>query len=902
MKIALFPKYFIRSLSAKGKRKFFSAGYKMLYPECSNSGLTPWQHYLMIGKPRGYDNGNHPPRGMFYPEGYLLNYPDVKKVGFDPWQHYVLHGKSEGRNNGLTDYTISMAGHESEAVRAIYLDPFHALKEKLSRTNNIKKVLLIGHDFSVTGAPISLLDIAKILISDGYAVDIAVKGRSNVSEIHIYDGIGADVFILPDSYECFPDAEKAIKNYDLVIVNTVVMAAYAELCKKLNIPHIWFVREDLPGICRYFKRIKSCEQRFLDDYENVVCVSKYVADCVSDNYKIQCRYINNFINDRFSADVKDRKDIESFESRPKTFAVVGSVESRKAQESVVAAFLYLSAKPDCKDKWKLFFIGNSGRNALDPALGVKLQNVTRNVPNVVWCGQVTENKWELFNSIDFFIVPSLEEASSRVAIEAAMLGKPLIATTHVGAKYLTENNAGFLYEPGNAVELRGIVLKCLGMTYEEYNKFSRQIRSNYEQTSSFSVYYKSLSSAIRDASERCRANHEQVKNTASSNSFLRDICSGKNVSSFGSLEYINFIDFSRCSGQTHGSAAGNSASHTSEGAVGVVVPVYNGIEHLKVLIPSLFKNTDLAHKFIFVNDCSNEETSAFLAEAIRGHDDCVLVRNEKNLGFVKSINRGAAKALESCSNFVMLNSDTEVPSGWLSRLMRPIFEDDGISSVTPLSNRCNIFSFPFSERRERNDIFLKEFGLEGINEAIRNSSADRYIDLPTGHGFCMAISGKAWKKLGGLNDALFGRGFGEENEWSLRAELEGFRNILMPGLYVAHHEKGSFTSEEKKANCAASAEIITVMFPSYRLRVQNFIREYPSADSIVSIYLSLAKQRGFQVEQFKNLTGFMERLSGNDGIFVLKTQDVTKIAVKLLGETIFVGNAKNLDKAGVYNS
>ena len=336
--------------------------------------------------------------------------------------------------------------------------------------------------------------------------------------------------------------------------------------------------------------------------------------------------------------------------------------------------------------------------------------------------------------------------------------------------------------------------------------------------------------------------------------------------------------------------------------VGIVVPVYNGLEHLEVLIPSLFKNTDLAHKFIFVDDCSDKETADFLAEAVSGRNDCVLIHNERNLGFVKSINRGAAKALESCSNFVMLNSDTEVPFGWLGRLMKPIFEDETVSSVTPLSNRCNIFSFPFWEKRERNDAFLNEFGLEEINKAIQDSSVDGYIDIPTGHGFCMAISGKAWKMIGGLNEALFGRGFGEENEWSLRAELDGFRNVLLPELYVAHHEKGSFSSEEKKANCAAAKDIISVMFPSYRHRVDNFIREYPLSGSVVSIYISLARHKGLSAEIFTDSSHFMTRLSGDDGIFVMKAQGITKIAVKLLGETILVGNARNLEKTGIYSS
>lgn len=798
--------------------------------------------------------------------------------------------------NCLNDSYMRLAGHDKEAVRTVYLAP----DRYGVRQQNSKRVLFIGHEFTVTGAPASLLDIAKLLIAEGYLVDIAVKNTPKVSDLHMYDGIGADVFLLPTSTKCVENAESIVSGYDLVIVNTIIMGAYAELCRTLGIPHLWFIREDLPSIEHYFVIIPGCRERFLGDAENILCVSKYVADCVNEKYEIKCRYINNFINDCFSTEAgRQQKNAVSETGRVRTFAVVGSVHKRKSQESAAAAFMYLSATPGYKDRWKLLFIGKYGRECPNPDLGEKLESVTRNIPNIVWCGQVTENKFDLFRTADFFIIPSLEEASSRVAIEAAMLGKPVIVTSHVGAKYLADSNAGFVYEPGNTAELRDIIIRCLDMTDDEYLKMSRQVRLNYEKTSSPSVYYKALSAIILDADERCGALSGKAETAGGMRSVLRSLGSGKNVITAEHFEYIKFADLADYGKHAEWVPSGKPAKKGRYAAVGVVIPVYNGIEHLKVLLPSLFKNTDLPHLFVFVDDCSGAETAEFLSDAIKDRDDCVLVKNETNLGFVKSINRGAAKALESCGNFVMLNSDTEVPSGWLGRIMKPFLEDEKISSVTPLSNRCNIFSFPFFDRRERNDVFLKEFGLEGINEAIRSSGAGRYINLPTGHGFCMAVSGKVWEKIGGLNEALFGRGYGEENEWCQRAELDGFRNILFPGLYVAHHEKGSFTTEEKKANCAASQQVISVMFPSYMRRVRDFTREYPSSDSIVSIYLSLARQKGHQPEVFTDPDLFEKRMSEGDGIFAIRHDGTVKIAVKLLGEVIFVGNARNSEKAGI---
>ena len=100
MKIVVYPIYLVRRWFVEGKAKFFSAGYEVLYPKYNRYGMTPWQHYVVYGRRKGYDDGNHPFEKIFFAEGYLEMYPDVADAGVDPWRHYVLNGKKEGRDNG----------------------------------------------------------------------------------------------------------------------------------------------------------------------------------------------------------------------------------------------------------------------------------------------------------------------------------------------------------------------------------------------------------------------------------------------------------------------------------------------------------------------------------------------------------------------------------------------------------------------------------------------------------------------------------------------------------------------------------------------------------------------------------------------------------------------------------
>ena len=101
MDVALLTKYLIHSLFVHDKHAFFKAGYRVLYPECTKSGMSPWQHYVIYGHGKGFGNGSTPTDAVFFKEGYELEYPDVKAAGVDPWRHYAEKGIAEGRDNGL---------------------------------------------------------------------------------------------------------------------------------------------------------------------------------------------------------------------------------------------------------------------------------------------------------------------------------------------------------------------------------------------------------------------------------------------------------------------------------------------------------------------------------------------------------------------------------------------------------------------------------------------------------------------------------------------------------------------------------------------------------------------------------------------------------------------------------
>lgn len=260
--------------------------------------------------------------------------------------------------------------------------------------------------------------------------------------------------------------------------------------------------------------------------------------------------------------------------------------------------------------------------------------------------------------------------------------------------------------------------------------------------------------------------------------------------------------------------------------IDIIIPVYNGLEHLERLLPALFAHTSGLHRFVFIDDCSPDpEVFPWLEKQLTARTDCLLLRNSVNLGFPATVNRGASL---SSSHFVILNTDTEVPSGWLKRLVAPLFQDHRIASATPFSNAATIFSFPVVVDDETNALFLRMLGLPSMDKAFSGLAPDPdVLAAPTGVGFCMAISRQAWNNATGFNVELFGKGYGEEVDWCRRTLLLGWKHVLVPDVYVSHLHGGSFDPELRRQRRQDSATTLERLYPDYNDAVAEHVRRDP---------------------------------------------------------------------------
>lgn len=255
--------------------------------------------------------------------------------------------------------------------------------------------------------------------------------------------------------------------------------------------------------------------------------------------------------------------------------------------------------------------------------------------------------------------------------------------------------------------------------------------------------------------------------------------------------------------------------------VDIVVPVHNAASDLRRCVESVLDRTGGDYTLLLIDDGSSDPgVASYFADLEQRRDPrIVLERSTVNRGFTYTANRGMR---HSCADVVLLNSDTVVTADWLDALLRCAASDSRIATVTPFSNNAEICSFP---------LFCTDNGCdesadaERIRAAIAGAAVPTYPDLPTGVGFCMFVRRAAIDAIGEF-DLAFGAGYGEENDFCLRASAAGWRNVLADDAFVVHVGARSF--EGRKSDLSArNLDLLVRRHPHYPALVRDYIAADP---------------------------------------------------------------------------
>jgi len=257
--------------------------------------------------------------------------------------------------------------------------------------------------------------------------------------------------------------------------------------------------------------------------------------------------------------------------------------------------------------------------------------------------------------------------------------------------------------------------------------------------------------------------------------------------------------------------------------VAVIVPVYDDLEATRACLESLVRHPEdsLTRRIIVVDDVTPDPEIAAFLDALTHQGHILLLRNTVNLGFAASVNRALAM-LEPDEDALLLNADTVAPSGLCARLARVAYLHDDIATVTPLSNNGEYTSLPV---RFRENPLPSPETLVALDRLAADLGGGEPITLPNGIGFCLYVKRAALDAIGPLS-TQFGRGYGEDIEFCLRAGTAGFRHVCASDVFVGHAGSRSFKSE-KRALVIDNLVQIGHHHPTYRRVSAQFVREDP---------------------------------------------------------------------------
>lgn len=283
----------------------------------------------------------------------------------------------------------------------------------------------------------------------------------------------------------------------------------------------------------------------------------------------------------------------------------------------------------------------------------------------------------------------------------------------------------------------------------------------------------------------------------------------------------------------------------------VIIPVYKSPEWVKLCVYAVMKNTEekYLNKVYLINDCDDELTINCLKNLKKKYGSKIVVeQNEKNLGFVKTTNKGLK--MSTADYALLLNTDCILSKGTIDKLIWHMQQDEQIGLICPISSNAANLTLEMFEG----------FSFSQMNSLLERKFKGKRFDACTVVGNCLMISKECIDKTGVLDEA-YGMGYGEETDYQFKAMRNGFTAKVAIDTYVFHKAEVSFgTSKEKQERLAKNRELF---FSRWGKEYNALNNKYIKNDPIKYIQERITEEdKAINVDTLFYLNGIVQNAGG----------------------------------------
>jgi GT2 family glycosyltransferase len=226
-------------------------------------------------------------------------------------------------------------------------------------------------------------------------------------------------------------------------------------------------------------------------------------------------------------------------------------------------------------------------------------------------------------------------------------------------------------------------------------------------------------------------------------------------------------------------------------AIDIIVPVYKSVELTTRCLDSLADHiheiASRVPRLIVINDSPGDpDVHRMLEEFAHRYSYAIVLENERNLGFVRTVNRGLEIACKAGRDVILVNADTQTFAETLKNLVNAVYSDPQIGFASPRSNNASFCSLPHfygGDVEDRTEAYQRW--------RVLSRTMPAFHFVPTAVGFYLYIKNEVIANFG-LLDPEFGIGYEEENDLILRANKAGYRAVLVNNAYAYHAGSASF--------------------------------------------------------------------------------------------------------------